>query len=90
MVIPRRFDPEKGRFFVHGVGGEHGDRFLDFGDEAAHKAFEALPDAEFDKATPPKVVGIASRAFGTDLTLSEMKWVCDVLNAALNGDSGDA
>lgn len=84
VVIPARFNPKRGAFFVHGDGGETGDRYLDFGDEGAWNAREAISDdKEYETAPEVPVVGVASRAFGTDMTLKEMRWVCDILNAAL-------
>ena len=84
IVIPRRFDPKKGRFFLTGEEGEHSDRSLEFGDEAAWRAREEIEnDAKYGATPDVPTVGVASRAFGTDLTLKEMRFVCDVLNDAI-------
>lgn len=86
VVVPARFNPKKGQFFVHGQGSETADRSLDFGDESAFRAREAITDdAEYESAPDIPLIAVASRAFGTDMTLKEMKWVCDILNAALQG-----
>ncbi len=84
-TVPKRFRRRMDRsFFVTGIAS---DPALVHGDQAAYRRWRRKSAREDENAAlpMPNAVDVASRAFGSDLTRTEMQWMARMLNAARAG-----